>query len=247
MVGAFAEVVAQRAGGAADARARRAVKMLRFLGAGENTRILHLADWGSDAARDDILCPDVLAASSVDVYGEYLSLFERARARTDEERWSYVLFKTFLPALNLTYGDRTSMAVSLELRVPYLDRALVEQAGRMPLDIKVRGGRQKWVLGEAARPWLPSSVLSRPKTGFGAPLRAWLAGELHGLMRQTLLGERFLARRLFRPEGIAVLLRDLESGRRDVAYLVWALFTFEVWARTFQDGDGAAPVPLAAS
>ena len=104
------------------------------------------------------------------MYGDYLSLFDRSRGRTDEDRWSYVLFKTFMPALNLTYGDRTSMAVSLELRVPYLDRALVEQAGRIPADVKHFRGEQKWVLAQAAAEWLPPEIRTRPKTGFGAPL-----------------------------------------------------------------------------
>jgi len=175
-----------------------------------------------------------------------LELFERSRARNDVDRWSYVLFKTFLPALNLTYGDRTSMAVSVELRVPFLDRALVEQAGRIPAELKMRDGRQKWVLGEAARPWLPAEILTRPKTGFGAPLRRWLANDLHGLMRDVLLGERMAARGLFVREGVEQLLADLETGRRDVAYIVWALFTFELWARTFVDGDGSAPVAIGA-
>jgi asparagine synthase (glutamine-hydrolysing) len=65
-------------------------------------------------------------------------------------------------------------------------------------------------------------------------------------MRDTLLGDRLADRGLFRREGIARLLDDLETGRRDVAYLVWALFTFEVWARTFLDENGSAPVSLAA-
>ena len=63
-------------------------------------------------------------------------------------------------------------------------------------------------------------------------------------MRSVLLGDRFLSRRLFRAEGMKTLLDDLESGRRDVAYIVWALFTFEVWARTFLDGDGRETVSL---
>ena len=209
-------------------------------------RILQLADWGSASIREEILAADARRAPVADVYGDYLALFDRSRAATDEEKWSYVLFKTFLPALNLTYGDRTSMAVSVELRVPYLDRALVEQAGRIPASLKIRDGRQKWVLAEAARPWLPPGVLARSKTGFGAPLRRWLAGELHDVMRRVLLGDRLAARGLFRREGLATLLDELASGRRDVAYIVWAVFTFELWARTFVDLDGAAPVPLAA-
>ena len=243
---AVAEAVAAGTRTSSGALPRRALKMMRFAAAPGGERILQLADWGSAALREEILRPEARAATPAEVYGDYVALFDRSRAPTDEEKWSYVLFKTFLPALNLTYGDRTSMAASVELRVPYLDRALVEQAGRMPAALKMRHGRQKWVLGEAARRWLPDEVIARSKTGFGAPLRQWLAGDLHAAMREQLLGERFEARGLFRREGVAALLSDLETGRRDVAYMVWALFTFELWARTFLDSSGATPVPLAA-
>jgi len=243
---ALGEAVIGQAGTSASAAPRRLLKMLRFVGSSNQERILQLADWSSTAIREEILRADVRAESNAEVYGDYLALFDRSRARTDEERWTYVLFKTFLPALNLTYGDRTSMAVSVELRVPFLDRALVEQAGRIPSEMKTRDGRQKWVLAEAARDWLPPEIATRAKTGFGAPLRTWLAHDLRDEMRRTLLGERFEARGLFRRSGIETLLRDLETGRRDVAYVVWALFTFELWARTFIDADGSAPVSIAA-
>ena len=243
---ALAQLVAGASGISARATPRRALKMLGFLGAAQRDRILHLADWGSQGLRSELLVGDVAGIPSEEVYGEYLSLFERSRGHTDEDRWSYVLFKTFMPALNLTYGDRTSMAVSLELRVPYLDRALVEQAGRIPADVKHFRGEQKWILAEAAAEWLPAEVRTRPKTGFGAPLRQWLSTDLRDDMRATLLGDRFLERGLFRRSGVTRLLDDLATGRRDVAYIVWALFTFELWARTFVDANGAAPATVAA-
>ncbi|HEU4566369.1 MAG TPA: asparagine synthase (glutamine-hydrolyzing) [Gemmatimonadaceae bacterium] len=242
LASALGEAVVRRTGGAAGAFPRRALKMLRFLGASSAERILQLADWGSADVRARLLAGEAALPDAAAVYGEYLDLFQRAPASSDEERWTYVLFKTFMPALNLTYGDRTSMATSVELRVPFLDRELVEEAGRMPLDVKVRDGRQKWILGELSRPWLPPSIASRPKTGFGAPLRSWLAGELHADMRRTLLGDRFLSRGYFDRGGVEELLRDLETGARDVAYIVWALYTFEYWARTFVDADGGAPL-----
>jgi asparagine synthase (glutamine-hydrolysing) len=236
----------ERGGMAALAAPRRALKLLRFIGASNATRILQLADWGSPAIRREILSPGVLRDTPPDAYADYLALFEQSRAPTDEERWTYVLFKTFMPSLNLTYGDRTSMATSVELRVPYLDRALVEQAGRMPVSVKQRHGVQKWILQEAARPWLPSSILSRSKTGFGAPIREWLSGALLRDMHAALESERFRSRGLFDAGGVRGLLADLESGRRDVAYIVWALYTFELWARTFIDADGGAPIDIAA-
>jgi asparagine synthase (glutamine-hydrolysing) len=246
LVGMIAETVSAATGTSARSWPRRATKMLRFLGASGRDRVMQLADWGSPALRREILSPRIADIPADQVYGEYLSLFEQSRGATEEDRWSYVLLKTFLPALNLTYGDRTSMAVSVELRVPYLDRALLEQAGRMPASVKHRDGIPKWVLAEAARPWLPDVIRTRPKTGFGAPLRRWLAVDLRREVHAILGSQRFAARGLFDPAGVRRLLTDLETGRRDVAYIVWALFTFELWAQTFVDRDGSAPIELAA-
>ena len=246
LVGMLVQSVSAATGTSARSWPRRAAKMLRFLGSSGHARVMHLADWGSPALRREILSPSVADIPADHVYGEYLSLFEQSRGVTEEDRWSYVLLRTFLPSLNLTYGDRTSMAVSVELRVPYLDRAVLEQAGRMPASVKHREGIPKWVLAEAARPWLPDVIRTRPKTGFGAPLRRWLAFDLRREVHAILSSERFAARGLFRPDGVKRLLSDVDTGRRDVAYLVWALFTFELWARTFVDRDGSAPIELAA-
>jgi asparagine synthase (glutamine-hydrolysing) len=243
---ALAQLLAGATRLSARATPRRILKMLRFLSESEHDRTLQLADWGSPRLRTELLEDDIASIPASEVYGDYLSLFERSRGTTDEDRWSYMLFKTFMPALNLTYGDRTSMAVSVELRVPYLDRALVEQAGRIPAHVKHFRGEQKWVLAEAAADWLPAAIRGRAKTGFGAPIRHWLATELREEMRRTLLGETFLQRGLFQRSGVDRLLRDLETGRRDVAYIVWALYTLELWARTFIDRDGASPETAAA-
>jgi asparagine synthase (glutamine-hydrolysing) len=240
------ELSTARTGTSARSLPRRAIKMLRFLGERGRDRVLSLADWASPPLRREILDPAIADIPADEVYGEYFSLFDRSRGPTDEDRWSYVLLKTFLPSLNLTYGDRTSMAVSVELRVPYLDRALLEQAGRIPAHLKRRGGAPKWILAEAARDWLPGAIRRRPKTGFGAPLRRWLTKDLRETVRAVVLGDRLTDRGLFRRDGVNRLLEDLDNGRRDVAYVVWALFTLELWARTFIDRDGAAPVELAA-
>lgn len=246
LAGMLVEVLSAATGRSSRSWPRRAAKMLRFLGSNGRDRVMHLADWASPAIRGEILSPEIADIPRDEVYGEYLSLFEQSRGETEEDRWSYVLLKTFLPSLNLTYGDRTSMAVSVELRVPYLDRALLEQAGQMPASVKYRDGIAKWVLAEAARPWLPDAIRTRPKTGFGAPLRRWLAFDLRREVHAILGSQRFAARGLFRPDGVKRLLSDVDTGRRDVSYLVWALFTFELWARTFLDRDGSAPIELAA-
>lgn len=234
------ETVVARSGLSATATPRRIGKLLRVLGASASEAVMQLADWGSATIRDELL---VDREGAGEAYDDYLDLFARSRGATDEDRWSYVMFKTFMPSLNLAYGDRSSMAVSLELRVPFLDRELVEQAGRMPSAVKSRNG-EKSVLAAAAADWLPEAVLRRPKTGFGAPLRAWLSGPLHARIREVLLSDRLAARGLFHRAGLEAVLHDLETGRRDVAYIVWAIFTFELWARTFLDADGMQPTSL---
>jgi asparagine synthase (glutamine-hydrolysing) len=92
----------------------------------------------------------------------------------------------FLTDHNLTYTDKMSMAVGVEVRVPFLDLDLVEFAARIPARFKQRGSEGKWVLKRAMEPYLPRDVIYRPKSGFGAPLRRWMRVELRDLLADVL-------------------------------------------------------------
>lgn len=235
-----------RLAGAAGVRSRplmrRALKVLHALAVDGPGRAFALAEWSGAGDRAALLTPETAdAGRDARLFATYRALYERSRGRTAVDRWSYVLLNTFLPALNLTYSDKAGMAASVEIRVPLLDRAVVELAGRIPARWKIRGAETKWILGEAAAPWLPDGIRRRPKTGFGAPVRAWLRGPLADEVRSVLLSERALARGWLQPDGVRVLLDDLAADRRDVAYLAWALYTLEHWARIFQDNGGRRP------
>ena len=179
-----------------------------------------------------------------DVYEQH----RRHLARTDGfdpvKRMTHLDLKTFLPNLNLAYTDRASMAASVEVRVPLLDHRLVELVARFPSDVKLRGRTQKYVLKRVAERYLPREIVHRPKTGFGAPIRAWLQNELKPTVRELLSPERIRARGVVEVTTVNRLLDDLWSGREDNALRVWALLVFELWGQTFLDQSGAAPVSL---
>ncbi len=169
---------------------------------------------------------------------EYLS-------HREDEDWLnqllYVDMKTFLPCLNLAYTDRMSMAASTEVRVPLLDDEVVELAGRIPPRLKLRRMTRKYVLKRAMQGVLPEAVIWRPKAGFGAPLRAWMGGELRPLIDDCLSPATIRDRGLFDPEAVRGLVRDNEAGTADNALRIWALVVLELWQRTFVDQAVAAP------
>jgi asparagine synthase (glutamine-hydrolysing) len=144
----------------------------------------------------------------------------------------------FLSDHNFTYTDRMSMAVGVEVRVPFLDLELVENAARVPIGLKQRGRTGKWVLKKAMEPYLPRDVIYRPKSGFGAPLRRWMQGQLRPLLTDILSAESLRRRGLFDATAVHRLISQNDSGEVDAAYILLSLMSIEMWCRAFLD---AAP------
>jgi asparagine synthase (glutamine-hydrolysing) len=141
----------------------------------------------------------------------------------------------FLSDHNLNYTDKMSMATGVEVRVPFLDRDLIEFAQRIPLGLKQRGREGKWILKKAMEPYLPHDVIYRPKSGFGAPLRHWMRYELRELLGHLLSAESLRRRGLFEPVAVQQLIARNDSGQVDAAYTLLALLCIEIWCRAYVD------------
>src|SRR6202521_2613566 len=125
--------------------------------------------------------------------------------------------------------DRASMMASLEGRVPLLNNDFVEYATRLPLDLKLRGLRSKFLFKRALRGVLPDSILRRPKKGFGIPVAHWFRGPLKEQMLSVLSPERIARKGFFEPAAVAPLIDDHRAGRRDNRKQLWTLFVFDLW------------------
>lgn len=136
----------------------------------------------------------------------------------------------------LVKTDRASMKSSLEVRSPFLDLDLVDFVNGLPFDLKMRGGERKHLLREAIREWqqqgltLPSSVLERPKKGFGIPIADWLRGPLVDDVHHTL-GDAWpdVLSFIVRPERDRLVAQHM-NGRRNCAKELWALLVLAWWA-----------------
>lgn len=154
-------------------------------------------------------------------------------------RMLHLDLRTFMPSLNLLYNDKMSMASSLEVRVPFLDRSLVQHAFS-----QVRPGRKlteglrpetKHVLRRAAEGLVPDEVLRQPKAGFGAPHDHWLVNDLSEMVDDLLAPDLVRRRGLFDPARVRSMIEEHRSGARDWAYPLWLLLTLELWHQAFVD------------
>jgi asparagine synthase (glutamine-hydrolysing) len=145
----------------------------------------------------------------------------------------------FLTDHNLTYTDKMSMAVGVEVRVPFLDLDLVEFAARIPSRFKQRGSCGKWVLKKAMEPYLPRDVIYRPKSGFGAPLRSWMRNELRNLLCDVLSPANLRSRGLFQANAVHQLIAANDCGKVDASYTLLSLLCIELWCLHFIDGKPA--------
>ena len=154
---------------------------------------------------------------------------------TSLERMLALEQRFFLGDHNLPYTDKMSMAAGVEVRVPFLDLELVDFAAQLPPELKQRGTQGKWILREAMKPYLPSEVIHRSKSGFGAPLDRWIRGDLREWFRELLSDSVVRRRGIFDPKAVTQLMEDNEAGRVHAPYTILSLACIEVWCRRFID------------
>jgi asparagine synthase (glutamine-hydrolysing) len=171
---------------------------------------------------------------------QHCASFEKVRDADFLNQMLYLDTKIFMPSLNLNYNDKMSMASSVELRVPFLDRELAEfVAWNVPPKLKLKGFLRpttKHIFREAMRDVLPDEVLKQPKAGFAAPVDYWLSHDLREMVDDLLSESRVRQRGLFRHEAVSAYVHEHRRGKHDWSMQVWQFLTLELWMQAFLDG-----------
>lgn len=211
-------------------------KARRFVAGAEHDDVARHHIWfGSFTSTDQeaLLMEHAKRASEGDIYAVARRLLAECDADNTVERMQSLDMQLYLAEDILTKVDRASMAVSLEVRAPFLDPRVVEFAASLPADYKLRGLTTKYILKKASAPLLPPFVTRRGKKGFGVPVAAWLKGRLRPLARDLLSPERIRRAGLFDADYVARLQDEHERGLANHCKPLWTLLMFELWHESF--------------
>ncbi len=213
---------------------RRYSKLFRYADRSPDERIAGYFQW----LHDDLLAPALAPAFRAEpgrrpADALIASLDGLPRSASRLNRMLHLDRSHFLADHNLNYTDKMAMACGVEVRVPFLDRDLVAFSERLPDRLKQRGGEGKYALREAMRSVLPDSILDRPKTGFGYPLRGLTHGTFGRRLREMAADGRLEASGVFDREGVLRLLDADARGEVDAAYPLLGVLFVESWFRQF--------------
>jgi asparagine synthase (glutamine-hydrolysing) len=177
--------------------------------------------------------PNVAAKLTHDAMESVVRGFQEAMAEDDLDRMLQADISTRLAEHSLMLTDRMTMSQSLEGRSPFLDHRLAEFVATLPTDLKMRGKTLKYLLRKVAAPYLPESILKRPKQGFMFPLAYWMKGPLLPVMRRLLTDAAVLEEGIFQREAVERLLAEHLSDKADHHVRLWLILNVEVWFRLF--------------
>jgi asparagine synthase (glutamine-hydrolysing) len=178
-----------------------------------------------------LLNPD-LAPVVDDVLTEHADTYHDNRLTDFVNRMCLADARLFLPGLNLAYTDRSSMAASTEVRVPFVDVEVVKAAFAIPGNRKIVKRQGKAALKDAASGILPREIVYRPKGLFSAPLRAWMSRDLAPLMREVVNDGVLVRSGFLRQDALQRLVDEDASGQQDRSKHLWHILTLEYWYRS---------------
>jgi len=190
--------------------------------------------------KNDLYSPESRQLAGGNSASQHHAAFGKVQHANFLNQMLYLDTKIFMTSLNLTYNDKMSMASSVEVRVPFLDRELAEfVAWNVKPEWKLKG---KWrpvtkhIFREAMRNMLPEEVMRQPKAGFAAPIDYWLAHDLRPMVDDLLSETQVRKRGLFRPEVVRRYIDEHRRGAEDWSMQIWQLLTLEIWMQLFRDG-----------
>jgi asparagine synthase (glutamine-hydrolysing) len=155
-------------------------------------------------------------------------------SETDElGGFQFLELRSTLPDELLMYADKLSMAHSLEARVPYLDKEIVEFAERLPASFKVRNGSGKWLHRQVCQSFLPAKILRRKKRGFAMNVvDDWFRSSRHKKMEEILLDQESHIYRYLQPSAVREMFNQHQTGNSDNHKILFSLVVFEEWLRS---------------
>ncbi|MDQ2921405.1 MAG: asparagine synthase (glutamine-hydrolyzing) [Acidobacteriota bacterium] len=211
-------------------------KATKFVAGAKYDRVARHHVWfGSFAPneQEELLTAEVLRETDGDIYRDARLMWEECDSTDLVERMQSLDTRLYLAEDILTKVDRASMAVSLEVRAPFLDPRVAEFAASLPANYKLRGRKTKYILKRAIEGFVPPFVTSRGKKGFGVPVAEWLKGLLRPLARDLLSPERVRRAGVFNPDYVTRLQDEHERGIANHRKLLWTLLMFELWHESF--------------
>lgn len=212
---------------------RRIAKAFQYADLCADQRLLSYFFWLEPAVALDLFAhPEQISKTPFNFIYDELA---QVKTQDPVERMLTLEQKFFLVDHNFNYTDKMSMATGVEVRVPFLDKRVVEAAAQVPSDLKQEGRVGKSILKKAAERILPRNIIYRPKSGFGAPLRTWLKTDLAPFVDEFLCAESIDKRGIFNPDKVHRLLADDRAGKADYSYPIFALLCFEIWCQQFLD------------
>jgi len=211
-------------------------KAKRFIAASKYDSVTRHHSWFGSFSVDhqnDLLTRDVLTQTSSDIYKGAKDLLKFTDAETEIEQMQFLDMNFYMAEDILTKVDRASMAVSLEVRAPFLDPRVAQFAAGLPLEYKLKGSKGKYILKKAVEDLLPKNILQRPKKGFGIPIAKWLKGRLNPLMHDALAPNRLKNQNLFNADYVQKLIKEHETGAASHHKQLWTLLVFQLWYDRF--------------